>query len=933
MRSLFLVLFIFYCNCVYSQALPPIQNFTPLDYNGENQNWGIAQGEAGHIYVANNHNLLEYDGVRWNIYKSPNASVFRSIDTKDSLLFTGQYLEFGFWERDDFGNLNYTSISKQLKEPMLEDEEFWNIVTVEDWVLFQSLDRIYSYNIQTKEFEILEAESNKAHIFKVEGTVYFQNQNEGIYRVRNGKPILVVDDSTIKGRGVVGIYKTDDYLTLVLDDAQILNVSEKESVVSSISATNDLKGLNVYCTAQLKDGSLVLGTISKGIFQINSTGQLIRRINQRKGLNNNTVLAVFQDVDDNLWLGLDNGLSVVNLNSPFNEYVDNLGRLGLVYTSQSFENNLYLGTNQGLFVKPENTEDDFKMIAGTDGQVWSLRAIDNILFCGHNKGTFLVENDKARLISKLPGTWDMKAINESAEVILQGNYDGLSTLKKENGNWIFGSKISGFDISSRFFEILDDGKILVNHEYKGLYELTVDSTFRKVLHSETHPIMGHGSSILEYQNKLIYASLDAAFRKEEDSLVFKPDTTLIRMLFTEEGGVTSALIPDKKANRFWCFTKKGLTYVVPSAFNSTLKAQTIPIPTFFRKSLGVLGFENLTGIKDGKYLIGISNGYVELDVAKVKESVHRIKINQVSNRLGIEETSRMSLSSTQLLPHNQNSVSFYYAVPQYDKFSEVFYQYRLLGLYDEWSPWANVPEMSFNNLAYGPYEFQVRAKVGNSISENMASYTFQIERPWYWSILAITLYFIGLMVVLFGVHRLYKSYYSKKQKRILSIEKKKSKRKKLKAEKELIEVRNDKLKSEIEAKNRELAVATMSMIKKNEFLNAIKHELTKIESTAEIKSVIRTIDKSITNEDDWKFFEKAFNNADKEFLKKIRNIHPALSPNDLKLCAYLRLNLTSKEIAPLLNISVRSVEVKRYRLRKKLDLSHESSLTKYIMEL
>ena len=89
----------------------------------------------------------------------------------------------------------------------------------------------------------------------------------------------------------------------------------------------------------------------------------------------------------------------------------------------------------------------------------------------------------------------------------------------------------------------------------------------------------------------------------------------------------------------------------------------------------------------------------------------------------------------------------------------------------------------------------------------------------------------------------------------------------------------------------------------------------------------------MNNTNDWKMFEEAFNNADKDFLKKIKEKHKALTPNDLRLCAYLRLNLSSKEIAPLLNISARSVEVKRYRLRKKMNLPHESSLTNYILEI
>lgn len=159
-------------------------------------------------------------------------------------------------------------------------------------------------------------------------------------------------------------------------------------------------------------------------------------------------------------------------------------------------------------------------------------------------------------------------------------------------------------------------------------------------------------------------------------------------------------------------------------------------------------------------------------------------------------------------------------------------------------------------------------------------------------------------------------------------------RKELENKQQLTQLTNEKLKLDIENKNRELAISTMSIIKKNEFLNTIKKELTKAKLDSNVAAVLKIIDKNINNTDDWKFFQEAFNNADKDFLNKIKTKHNTLTPNDLKLCAYLRLNLSSKEIAPLLNISPRSVEVKRYRLRKKMNLPpHETSLTNYILEL
>lgn len=929
--------FIFLCLAslaTFSQELPPIQNFSPLDYDGENQNWAIAQGNDRHIYIANNHALLEYNGVHWRKYVSPNNSIIRSVHGVDGRIFTGQYMEFGFWQRDVFGELYYTSISDELQIPMVEDEEFWNIITLGDWILFQSLDRIYSYNLITKKFRLIDAKTTKAHMFNVNGSIYFQNQDKHVFKIENGVSILAIDAELIDNEPIVGMYNELNTLVVILENAKFLKISDSGEAIVDIPPLKSSGDIVVYTTERLKDGSYVLGTIADGLYQIDSRGFLIRSINRRNGLNNNTILSVFQDVDENLWLGLDNGISVVNLNSPFNEYIDNSGRLGLVYASKLFNNKLYLGTNQGLFVREIGSEGPFELIRGSEGQVWSLDTFDGYLLCGHNNGTYLVKNDEVELISDLPGTWGIKRLPGRPNLFLQGNFDGISVLQKKGSYWSLRNKLEGFDISTRFFEIIEDTKIIVNHEIKGIYSLKVDNDFTKVDAVETHAQMGYGSSLVYYDDKVIYSSVNGAFAKNKDSLSFKPDSTLNKLLINEAGGITSIGIPDSRDNRLWYFTKKGLSVISPEVFSNDFTITTIPVPSFFKRSLGVAGFENISGLKDDKYLIGISNGFVTLDLSKRKETEHQIEIFQIKSSAALEEPAPIALSNeVSEFEFETNSLTFSYAIPQYEKYSEVTYQYRLTGLFEDWSNWGFTPNVSFNNLAYGDYVFEVRAKVGNTLTSNTATYEFVIKRPWYLSVTALICYGLLGLAFFFSLHRSYKSYYTKKQRRVLADEKKKLKRKKLKTDKELALLKNEKLKGEIESKNRELAISTMSIIKRNEFLNAIKDQLTKAENPTQIKSVIKTIDRNINTEDDWKFFEEAFNNADKNFLKKVKETHPALTHNDLRLCAYLRLNLASKEIAPLLNISLRSVEVKRYRLRKKMDLPHESSLTSYLLAL
>jgi len=932
LRSL-LILILFITLGVYAQELPPIQNFSPLNYNGENQNWAISQGSDNHIYIANNHSLLVYNGVNWRKYASPNNSIIRSVQGAGHQIFTGQYMEFGYWEKNPFGTLVYTSISDELDIPMIEDEEFWNIITLGNWILFQSLDRIYNYNIRTKEFKWIEASTTKAHIFNVDGSVYYQNENKDVYSIHNGKPKLELRSSALEGRNVVGIYSEFGRLILILDNADFLEVTDSQVKKRPANFLKSRADIIVYTTKKLTDGSYVLGTISDGVYQIDSKGDLKSRINRRNGLNNNTILSIFQDTHKNLWLGLDNGISVINMDSPFNEFIDNSGALGLVYASKIFENQLYLGTNQGLFVRENGSEQEFTLIRGTEGQVWSLESFDGNLLCGHNNGTYLIRDATAKLISDFPGTWGIKRIVGKPNLFLQGNFNGISILERKGLNWSFRNKLEGFDISTRFFEMTGTNQILVNHEIKGLFSLTVDEDFNEVKDIVTHSQMGYGSSLATYNNKVIYSSINGAFAKTDSMLSFKSDSVLNRLLLDEGGGIASIALPDKVNNKLWFFTQKGLSVISPEVFSNELTVSTIPIPNFFRRGLGVAGFENISLIRDNTYLIGVSNGFVTLNMDNRKTKDYEVAITSVENIKAIDDAVLLLLSGDIILDYEVSSIDFSFAVPQYAKYSEVLYQYKLQGLFEEWSTWSSEPNVSFNNLSYGDYVFQVRAKVGNTITTNSATYTFEIKKPWYLSITALLMYGILAFFFFWLLHRFYKAYYTGKQKRILAEEKKRLKRKKLKSAKELAQLKNEKLKSEIESKNRELAVSTMSIIKKNELLNTIKGELASADDLTKIKSVIRTIDRNISNEDDWKFFEEAFNNADKDFLKKIKEAHPKLTPNDLRLCAYLRLNLSSKEIAPLLNISVRSVEVKRYRLRKKMELPRDTSLTSYILDL
>jgi DNA-binding CsgD family transcriptional regulator len=161
-----------------------------------------------------------------------------------------------------------------------------------------------------------------------------------------------------------------------------------------------------------------------------------------------------------------------------------------------------------------------------------------------------------------------------------------------------------------------------------------------------------------------------------------------------------------------------------------------------------------------------------------------------------------------------------------------------------------------------------------------------------------------------------------------------------KNEKGIIALRNEKLQSEIDHKNSELASSAMNLVHKMEMLSKLKADLVqyketpeKEKSVKEFQKIIKTIDKELDHDHEWEQFAIHFDNVHTNYLKKLKEQYPDLTASELKLAAYLRLSITTKEIAQLMNISIRGVETSRYRLRKKLGLTNETNLFDFLISV
>jgi DNA-binding CsgD family transcriptional regulator len=302
-------------------------------------------------------------------------------------------------------------------------------------------------------------------------------------------------------------------------------------------------------------------------------------------------------------------------------------------------------------------------------------------------------------------------------------------------------------------------------------------------------------------------------------------------------------------------------------------------------------------------------------------------------------------NSLPLMPYEYNSIRFTYSANFMNDYDQTMYQHMLEGFEDHWSAWHLQAENGYTNLSEGDYSLRVRAKNIYNTQSIETVYKFSILSPWYRSRFAYagySLLFLTSFLLVFGyMDRKYReSKINFELKKQLEVDEIGNRLESLtqKTTEEIDKLKSEKLQSEVEFKNAELASSTMNLINKNKFIAHIKSDLSSIakrssssELISELNKINKEIDKNISRDDDWDQFTFHFNSVHGDFTTRLTAEFGHLSGQDIRLCSYLRLNLSTKEIAQLLNISIRGVEISRYRLRKKLKLQRTDNLAEFIL--
>lgn len=915
------------------------RNFPAIEYKGGTQNWDIEQLPDGQMAFANNMGLLIFDGTTWNQFPICNYTTVRSLyyDRGTDRLYAGASGEFGYYQVDPFTyQYQYHSLSNLLPATQHNFGEIWNILPWGNKLVFQSKTHLFILDKQGK-FQTFHPQYRIETIANIKGRL-IMGTRRGLEEWRNSRTVAL-PGATFNNKVVArSILPYGKMLLIATQQNGILSYDGKQIHEDYSDLSTTLKNDQIFC-AKLRKDKLAIGTVKAGLIVKDLRGGQNLFLNNSKGLINNTVLSTTFDMDGNIWLGLDNGISCALTNVPFQNVVSERASIGMGNTSVVFGNQLYLGTNQGLFVQnmPLLQQLYYRSplpVNGITGQIWNLCIIDNTLLCCADLGLFCISNGQAQKIEGPDGVWEVCKLEKHPGFILAADYLGVVLLQKVGNTYKMIHRIKT-DIESigNLWEDTD-GTLWSSHWQKGIYHLQLSTDMKNIkvlelFNGSNGLVMNESNLLCKIKGRLYVSCVDGLYKYDRNKRKMIYDKAISKIFNTYGNSLKITETPQgdlwaQKADYLAIAHAKGKKYVVDStSYRGIVKTQQF-------------GLGNIDPLPTGHTLINSNDGfYLVKDYNKMSAHNYPLFISKITatndgDSIVYRHSHKESKKGKKItLPHSLNSIVIEFVSPEYVAEDAITYSCYLENYDNRWSTsLSNTKE--YTQLSKGKYIFHIKAYNRISGKTQETSMEITVKPAWYETIWAYLIYMLLVCLALYELMR----YLKFRADRELMIERTKRKA-------EVTQMQNEKLQTELKHKSSELASSTMSSIHQNDILQKIDEEMgllsesvrredKKAVVTSKINDIRNNLQSYLNNDEGWEKFEENFNVVYDDFMKKLTSQYTNLKTSDRKLCAYLRMGLSSKEMAALLNMSVRSIETARYRLRKKLSLESGENLTDFI---
>ena len=919
---------------------PRLTNFSGLDFKANEQFYDMVEGDDGMLYFGNNDGVLIYDGERWQKVVLPNNSAATSlVKSNKGDIYVGGYNELGQVKKDSLGNYVFASLKDKFKPDGVNFEYLWQAHAFNNVLLFRSFGELLM--ISDKGITSIRPKNFFSFSGLVNGEFFAMDFGIGLMKFNAEKKGLdpVLNDNPVDLNGISSFLPSKDknsfYAPTKSGNIYKVDLEKKEAFIwkSIFEEGQD----EIFSAIKFKD-SYLLGTRSSAVHVLNESGELIKN---HQGFSEimNASFVNFYVSGNNLWILKNNGLSFLEFDMP----AFHLFNKAPVYDILLEKEQIYLATSAGLYYsefdlsRNVNYNPRFSKIEGLEGQVWSVQNYkDRIFVSGHN-GLFLLEKGKLTSFNVQDSFWKVLPISNTSDRFLATSYNGLYVLNHKDGKWSLDNKINGFDESSRdIIEGDTPNTFWICHGYKGVFRLKIEAGFDRA-YSVEHFTDKNGLespfnvNVTRYDGEIIFTTNTGIFTYNESKGIFVPFEPLNRILDPEFN--TTRI--EKEGDRTWFVQNDEFGYFENDESQELQKSLFLNIKGKLERSN-----ESFVPLNDKRVLIGANDGlYLYQTKAEDDPKIYKTFISSVSYHSdNLNGWIDLPLKGAAILPRNIEVLRFEFAVPGMSVAEKKQYQYLLEGIDNDWSEWSENSFKEYTFLEPGAYQLKVRSRnmIGQVGDEKI--YAFEIPRAWYeteWTKFSLFILILLIATALYLVIK--KSVKNKiqkeknialKAKRLLQLE---IEQLKLKQESYQIAQQKDKLEEDLLAQQKELANYTMLLVKKKEIIFSIYEELKLFSKSMKqsndrkrIISILSTIRQHRIGEEYMEVFDVNFERVHGDFFSRLLVVSPELTKRELRICAFVKMDLSNKEIAPLLNISARGVETARYRVRKKLNIQEKN---------
>jgi DNA-binding CsgD family transcriptional regulator len=867
--------------------VPLVKSFEKSDYNAGRQNWDVAIDKDGVVYFANTDGLLCNIFGEWTLQKLEKGGTVRSLHVNNDTIWVGGINEYGYFFKNETGSLEYKKLGD------LENEIIWNVIEFDNKILFQSYLNLIIYDKLTKTIHYSTFSESFWTILEWGNELWAITMQGVLGVIRDGR--FYHRESFVQhlSSEVRKAFIHDDQLFIVsMDDVFVYDKNN----LSKFDFWGKLDKEQFFSGGSLNNNAFLLGTVTSGLLIVDPDSENITVVGSAEGLLDNTVLGIGTDEDKSVWLGLDYGIAKLELKKSIYPIFAN----GATYHIEDIRNKTYLSTNKGAFVSENNQQ--FNFIDGTAGQVWRIRTIGDSLFVCHNKGVFQISDNILLPAFEAVGVMDIARFGQSDYYLLSA-YTGVLLARYFHGNFQIVTNLNVWGNPKLHYDAQSDC-IWGDTKKKPLVQFVLATDKVDVKwHEEIERFFNTQSGLVFYNglNLLTY---------ESGSETFVPMGQAPYNQIAEKGISTLDIAGNNGAIAYVANDEIKLFVTLPDGtihsyekFISSIKDDLIKADPFLN-------------LHNNELRIATDRGVVVFNLEYQSSAIqNKPVITSVSiGSKGIYQKFYFPFQdSTINLPKGRYNLQFQFASPYSDyEFTE--FRYMLESYDKEWTEWdSKINQKEYTRISGGAYRFLLQTRVNQSVI-TQTELLINVKPKWHqnlWIVLPIII--LGLLI--FGyvaqliIHEL-------KENARLS---------KLAYEKGL-------KKEAVRTKNEQLMQFLEIISHKNSFLQDLKGILTRMRN-AEATRCVAKIDDELNNEKKQFLYHQLFSENNQELIVRIAKEYPTLTDNDLRIITLIRTNMSSKEIAAILNISNSSFDTSRYRIRKKMGLGRDEDLNNFVRNL